>query len=1149
MRIRSQNYRLRAVHFLKCAVFFLVFSSYAKGPGTQGSDTGGRKSGITLQLKDRGIEEAFGLIEKHTDLRFSYDRNDLDKKIRLNKNFNRVGLEEILDYIGNTAHLEFRKVNNVINVIRLNHVRLTGNEFQERTITGVVTDPEGIPVPGANVVEIGTSAGTATDFDGNFTLKLTADHPKIRVSFIGYKTIEVAIGEAAHYNIVLREDAQALEGVVMVGYGTQKKADLTGAVSTISSEKLESRPLVNLGQGLQGLIPNLNVNLQNGRPGEGATFNIRGNTSINASSPLVLVDGVVMDPNLINPSDVESVTVLKDAASASIYGARAASGVILITTKRGQKNTPVQINYSSSYTVTRPTRMPDYLNSVDYIKMHREADRNGQISGGSTASTPFTERDLELATAYFNDPVNNSPVYVDPANPSRYRYVGNTDWIDVMYPGTAPMQEHKLSVSGGSEKTSYIASLGYMNQKGLLKVADDNFERYNAGLKVSTEATDWLDLNFSMSLNYTDNNRPNTASHGGTSSGWISGDLRPIMPVYHPDGNYSGQGSFTNMVAMAKLNGRWETTENDLWLTGGFVLKPFKNFRWTTDFTWNNYNYNDMRHYKEYPEYGVDGILLGTFPWTTPSSVREENSNDYYTALNSFMEYENTFGKHYVKGMIGYNQELKQVKSFSATARNLIDQEKPAINLNNDDRPGVGGRQSEWAISGAFFRANYVYDERYLLQVSGRYDGSSRFPKDNRFVFFPSVSAGWRISNETFFEPLKEKVNELKIRYSYGMLGNQDIEDSFGNYPYIPVMGTSRGGHIFDNQREVFVNPPGLVSSGFTWEKVSTHNFGLDVSAFKNRMHINFDWFIRDTRDMIIGAFPLPAILGTPPPVRNAADMRTKGWELSVAWSGGIGEDFSYNVGLALSDYMSTITKYDLNPESILSDRYEGQKRGEIWGYTTEGFFQSDDAAAQADQSRIWGGTWMAGDIQYKDLNGDGIIDFGDNTLDNPGDRSVIGNRTPRYQFGLNFSSNYKNFDFGFLFQGVGKRDVVVGDNTFWGFLSEWHVPMQHHKDYWTPENPDAYYPRLRFGGGGNFEAQTKYIQNAAYGRLKSITLGYSLPGEVLDKIGLYKLRLYVTGQNLFEITQLHKAFDPEIFEPREYPLNRGVSFGIQVGL
>ncbi|NQD69520.1 TonB-dependent receptor [Sphingobacterium shayense] len=1042
----------------------------------------------------------------------------------------------------NSSQLPLKKVQTGIN--------------QSRTVHGSVSDINGQPLSGISVLIKGSTKGTSTDIKGEFSLEIPNENSIIVFSSVGYKPLESSVKGKTEVNVILQALSSDLDEVVVVGYGTQKKVNLTGAVSTVSAKRLADRPISNLGQGLQGLVPNLNISSANGKAGTGSSFNIRGTGSINGgtAAPLVLVDGVQRDPNSIDPSDVESVTVLKDAAAAAIYGGRAAYGVILIQTKNPKSQTP-QINYSGEFTVSRPTKMAEYINSIDYIRMHREANRNGQ-DGGITASEGFTEEDSIRAAAYFFDPVNNLPVYIDPANPAKYRYVGNTDWIKEQYPGWEPMQRHNLSLQGGRGATSVIASLGYLQQKGLFKEAGQKYQRLNPSMKVNSDVTEWLTLTGNFAMTHISDREAAGVVTGGTSSGWISGDLRPIMPIRHPDGNFSGQGSFTNPFAVAANNGKRKRYSNDIWLTGGVKIKPLKNLSIDADYTWNAYNNFGQSHQIPFKEYGVDGILLGTFPWTSPASVSETIDNHNYFALNAFATYENTFAaKHYFKAMLGVNRESSKYKRLGVFANNLVDPTKPAINLNNDPRPLISGAENEWALLGTVFRLNYIFNNKYLVEVNGRYDGSSRFYPEKRTVFTPSVSVGWRLSEEKFMEGIKNVVNDLKIRGSYGELPNQgfnkDALYSVSNfYPYLATLPvTNSTGYIFGNQTGVSVGAPGLVSNDFTWEKSATTNFGLDFALLNNRLTGSFDVYERRTRDMLITGAPLPAVLGTAAPNQNAGTLITKGWELSLGWNDRIGEDLSYDILLSLSDNHAKLTKYPMNTTKLFNDWYQGKLDGEIWGFQTQSLFQSqEEVDAAPDQSKVWGGSWRPGDVRYVDLNGDGTIDFGNNTVSNPGDRKIIGNTTPRYSFGMNFGLNYKGFDFTMFLQGVGKRDTWISNSAFWGFTSEWNVPFVYAKDYWTPDNRDAYFPRLRFGNGGNSQMQTGYLQNAAYLRVKQLTLGYSLPEVWTEKVKLGRVRAYISGQNLLTFTKLFDAFDPEIFNFQDAPQARSVAFGLQLG-
>jgi TonB-linked SusC/RagA family outer membrane protein len=1031
--------------------------------------------------------------------------------------------------------------------LKVSSVKL-GSISQSINIKGKVTDENGKPLPGVTIKVKGSKQGTVSDANGAFFLKDVPEDAVLTAFYVGYTNIEVKASSTLTIKMI--QESGALNDVVVVGYGTQKKVNLTGAIASVDGKALESRPIANIGQGLQGLIPNLNITVGNGKPGSGSQFNIRGITSINGGTPLVLVDGVQMDPNLINPNNVENVTVLKDASASAIYGVRAAYGVVLITTKKGKKNTPAQVSYSFDYTITRPTRLPKTMNSIDYIKSFMEADKTGALSGGETADNPLTNLDLQKAQEYINNPTLANGAYPDPANPNKYRYVANTDWVKETYPGYAPQQQHNVSVSGGSENTTYIGSFGYLNQKGVLKAANQDYNKYNASLKLNSDIKPWLNLNVSMLLNRVDDDSPSGLDFNNGSIASVENlfnDSRAIMPVFNPDGHYAGQGDYSNVLHILNDNGRSITKSNDLWLTGGIELKPLKNVKIITDYTWNSYTYNNTLNTKAFGEYGVNGVSLGLYPWTATPKVFESNSNDRYVALNSYAQYENTFGaKHYFKAMVGYNQELKQTKAFNASVKNLINQDIPVINLNSDSKPNVGGSINEWAVSGSFFRLNYIYDDKYLFEINGRYDGTSRFARGNRYTFQPSFSAGWRLSQEGFFEPLKKVINEFKIRASYGTLGNQQLTNS---YPYIANMGSGIGSYIFGNQQQTIVSAPGLISANFSWEKVTSKNIGVDFGFLNNRLTGTFDYYIRQTKDMIVAGSPLPTVLGTAVPNQNAADLETKGFELSLGWKDHIGKDFTYNLVAALSDYSAVITRFN-NPNGLISNYYVGNKFGDIWGFETQGFYQSDADAAKVDNSAIWGGTWLAGDIQYKDLNGDGKITRGKGTLSDPGDQKVIGNSTPRYQYSLNTTFQYKNFDFTMFILGIGKRDIAVGGNFFWGYSSQYGAPTEALVgNYWTPENREAYFPRVRFSGGGNYLTQSKYLQSGAYLRMKQMTLGYTLPQSLLAKVKISRLRLYATAQNLFEFTKMYKNFDPEQFNRMDYALNRAFSFGLQIGL
>lgn len=1016
-------------------------------------------------------------------------------------------------------------------------------------IKGSVTSDSGEPLTGVTVKVSGGGNGTVTDIEGNFSVN-AAPGSLLTFSYTGFKPQTVKAQEGMQ--VVLQSSVNDLNEVVVVGYGTQKKANLTGAVASVNGNVLENRPISNIGQGLQGVVPNLNVSMgHGGAPGAGASFNVRGTTSLNGGEPLVLVDNVQMDANLVNPDDIESISVLKDAASAAIYGARAAYGVILITTKKGKLNSRPTVQFSASGYWQSPAVEMHNVNSLDYLKMIDIAYQN---SGGS--GHYFNPLVYEYTEKYVNG-TYDQPVFFDKSYSAfKYGYNGNTDWWNELYK-TSFSQIYNASISGGSQKTRYYVSLGSNNQGGILKATDEKYNKYNANINVTSELTPWMEVSAKIAHTYTTEMHPtggttamNNTAYSGLSaySGMMKSDLSPLMPVKHPDGHYAGQGNFTNPVAIQAQGGNARYRQNDLWMTAGVKLTPIKGLIVNADYTWNYYGWASTQHVRNFYDYTAVPGTENYYPWTNPSSVTRSNSDDYYSSFNAFAEYNLSLGNndHNMKFMVGYNQEKKRTQYYYAGRKDLIDPENPAINQAIGDM-AIDGNMGQWAVNGTFARFNYDYKGRYLLELNGRYDGSSKFKKGHRYQFFPSISAAWRLSEEKFFEGVKSWWDNMKLRVSYGSLGNQAVN---GNFPYLATYGiNTKYGALLGGGRPVAVFAPGLVSSSFTWETVNQIDFGFDAAFLRNRLSASFDWYRRNTKDMLTDGEVLPAVLGASVPRQNAANLKTVGWELSLEWNDRLANGLSYHVKGVLSDYQSTITKFN-NPTGLISQYYVGRKMNEIWGYVSNGLFQTEqEANAHANQSYLYGGKWTAGDVRFEDLDGNNKIDIGDNTLANPGDRKIIGNSTPRFAFGITAGLEYKGIDFEMFWQGIGKRDWFPGSGSaaYWGFTNEWQTPLTTSLDYWTPENTNAFFPRLGWANGGNRNTSTRYLQNASYCRLKNVTLGYTLPRNILDKIGVSRLRVYVTGENLLTFTSLIKAFDPETLNNMTYPINRKIAVGLNL--
>ena len=1096
---------------------------------------------VSINKKNVQLETVLNEIEHQTDYLFIYNNQvNVNKKVSLkakNQPVSKV-LEELLADSGITYSVEG-------NHIVLGKQTMAAAPQQSSTIRGKVIDTNGDPVIGANIVEKGTTNGTTTDVEGNFSINAKSGSTLV-ITFIGYVREEVKANAGRRMEIILQEDSETLEEVVVVGYGTMKKADLTGSVATVGSEVIEDRPLTNLGAGLQGAIANLNITSSSGAPGTGSSFNIRGTTNLSGGGPLVLVDGIEMDPNLINPQDVKDVTVLKDAASASIYGARAAFGVILITTKTGFVSQKPVVSLSANYSINVPTVHANYMNSMEYTQWMNDANTT------SNGSNYFDDITMEHVRNYYNDPVNNLPVFHHPDDAaSKYRYCGNTDWYEALNKKSYPMQQYNISVQGGSETAKYMTSAGMFQQDGISKWTDEDYKRFNVLQHVNYKVNNWLQVGLRATLSMVKMNTGPQNKYGSNSLGaTIPGDSRPLMPVYHPDGHfagYCGDGYFTNQAAWLSQGGSAEMRNNNMYATAFAKLNPFEGLEINFDYTYNYYNYSFKNHVREYIDYDADGNQGSIFPHTSPNQVSYNKRESQYDVFNAYATYKKKINKvHALEGMIGFNQENATYKGVGLSRNNLIANDIPFLNLATGDR-STSDYMNQWAIRGAFFRLFYAYDDKYLVQVNGRYDGSSRFPKDDRFAFFPTFSLGWRLSQEKFWKPIAHIVNDFKIRGSYGALGNQVLLQG-GNdmyYPYISTYTTGEVGYLFSGEKQMGVYAPGLVSDQLTWETVKQWDLGFNFSMFDSKLTGEFDYYVRTTEDMLTKSKTLPSILGVSEPQMNAADLRTSGWEVALTWKSALQNGLAYSATLSLSDYQAEITKYD-NPTKNLSDNYyEGKKLGEIWGFVTDGLFQSDEEASSWNQSKIVGYTQYAGDIKFADLNGDGEVTRGENTVNNSGDLKIIGNETPRYNFGIRGTAEYKGFDFTLFFQGTMKRDIIPSKTFYLShYTSEWSVPQKMNYDYWREDNRDAFFPRARMNGSAVNENQTRFMLNGAYIRCKQLALGYTIPKYITEKAKISKLRVYFNADNLFEFSGMPDTFDPELATVNAYPFIRSFSFG-----
>ena len=1041
---------------------------------------------------------------------------------------------------------------------------------KDNTISGLVKDNEGEPLPGVSVaVKAGESiSGVVTDINGKYQLK-ASPNATIEFSFIGFKSIQQQVGNRKVINVTLEIDNQMLEEVVVVGYGTQKKVNLTGSVSVIDSKAFVSVPVANAVQALQGQVPGLNIySNKGGGLNQEQSINVRGIGTIGEGSTgdaLILIDGMEADIFSVNPQDIESISVLKDAAASSIYGSRAPFGVVLVTTKKGKAG-KAQINYNNSFRLSSPINMPSSLDSYTYALFFNDAGYNSGWGSYNWVSQTRLQRIkdyMDGKISYTTIPLNGSNTWADGYQEGN----DNIDYYNLFFKKNVFAHEHNFSVNGGTDKIQYYLSANYLDQDGTLRMGEDYSKRYTMSAKISAQLSRAVSLSSNTRFVRNDFVQPTHMNDSFFSD--IGRQCWPVKPLYDPNGNL-----FDDHVQQMKNGGR--KTERNTWLYQQFnlTIEPIKGWRLIGDLS---YRYNTQYAHEDLltiSQIGVDGVTK-VRSWDENSSVSESSFASDYFNVNLYTDFEKTFAKsHHLKALAGFQAEANNYRNIWAQKIGITYPGKPTINtstgIDKDGKviaPNVSGGHNRWSTAGFFGRVNYDFQEKYLVEANLRYDGSSRFRSDDRWGFFPSASLGWNIAREEFFQPATRIMNTLKLRASYGSLGNQNTT---ALYPTYTVMGTGTSDKwLMNGVKPNIAWAPALVSYDLTWEKIRTWNVGIDIGLFNNRLTGSFDYFIRNTNDMVGPSEKLPATLGIAVPPSNNTDLRTAGWELELMWKDRLQNGLNYSLRFTLADSRTKITRYS-NPSGLIDSFYEGKYCGEIWGYETIGIARTDDEMAEHVGSLVNGGQsalgqdWQAGDIMYSDLNEDGKIDAGARTLDNHGDLKRIGNSTPRYNVGIDLSADWKGFDFRMFWQGTLKRDYFQGSYYFWGANGSqgywFSTALKGHEDYFRNDessplgvNLNSYYPRPLLNTNKNQQCQTKYLQNAAYMRLKNLQIGYTLPRKIVQKMGVQNLRFFASGENLLTITDLVKFFDPETIESGSfahgyaYPLSRTYAFGLNI--
>lgn len=992
-----------------------------------------------------------------------------------------------------------------------------GNLFaQTSVLKGTISDEVGI-LPGVSILVQGTQNGTASDPNGNFQINVEKGQSVV-FSILGYESQTIKYSGQQNIKVVLKPAPFSLNETVIVGYAVQKKATLTGSVASISGKELNSRSVASLSTALQGKLPGVTVQQSSGQPGaDGSNIRIRGIGSINSTTfPLVLVDGIETGINQVDMNTVESISVLKDAASASIYGSRASNGVILITTKRGKAGT-ISTNYNGYSTLQRPTNMPSVLSAYEYLQSELNAFDNAGIS------IPPSQRTQQ-------EQIIEDQRTLKPDNWNRY----DTDWRKETMKDYALMQNHNVTISGGSDKLSFFGSGSYLGQDGL--IPNNNYNRTNILLNADAKLLPWMTFSLNTSLRQSNELTPGLNSPKSIISKSLY--LLPTLSAARElDGNWGYGKNGDNPTAEANASGENKTKGSESVISGTLTLTPIKDFEILGQYSLRTVTNRDRSLVTPYTV-SLKGNVLGIYP--AQDGLTESWSQtvrNYYRLQTS---YEKKISKHTAKLLLGFQAEDNNNSSFFG-AKNNFNLGRYYLSNGEGKSATSGGGASSWAMMSGYGRINYNFDQKYLLEVNGRYDGSSRFTESNRWGFFPSASAGWIISEENFMSKTKKVIDLLKLRVSYGILGNQDI----GNYPYTATINTGYGYYLGDAKTLVDgVAQVALSNSDITWERSKQFDVGVDLSMFKNKLSLTADYYIKKIDNMLL-RFPLPYYAGQQPAFTNAGDMENKGWEIALGYRDKI-RDFTYGINVSVNDNRNKITNLNgLNSQD--KSQVVGYPNNGVWGYLSDGYYT--DAADVAASPRL-SNSARPGFVKYKKIfEGAGV----DPLLIDSRDQVYLGDPFPHYEYGVNLTAGWKNFDFTAFIQGIGQRSAFLSGVGLKPFANGSNL-FRHQLDSWTPTNQNAEYPILvpEANSGDNFVRSDKWVRNAFYSRLKNVVLGYTIPKQISQKLKLSNVRLYISGQNLFTISKFYDGYDPEVsyggsLGGEFYPIMQTYTFGLNV--
>jgi TonB-linked SusC/RagA family outer membrane protein len=1090
---------------------------------------------VTKQFRNASLKSVLKEVERQTNMSFLYKGDEIGSNKKITAKFEKASLRKVLDTVlGSDVTYEIQ--NNIVTIHKSNRPqpqqKLQGNGAagSSKLVRGTITDANGEPVIGAAVKATGTNEATVTDADGNFQITAPVNGT-LEVSYLGFTDQRIRVGGRQSISITMKEDQKQLDEVVVIGYGTTTRRSITGAVDQVKSDMLEDRPVANVTQALQGASPNLIIQRKSYNPnGENNNINIRGISTTNSNSPLIVIDGLVSGDgalNDLNPNDIENISVLKDAGAAAIYGSRSSNGVILVTTKKGHLNEGTKIRLSSSVGWEDPDILFTPVKGYQNATLKNLALTN---AGMSPEFTPAEIRDL-------------------------YDHQSEESWFLPQIFRTALQQSHNLSISGGSQKTTYMVSAGYYNQESnYVGNGDFGIQRYNLRSNITTEIGRFK---VQALLAFTRNNSISTT---GSS---LEIDAERVAPYYYYKMKENGKYLLNDVLSEFNPLGSLEAGGRNKYRNNDFVANLNAEFKIIDGLKLRGVFGADVGGQHRYTRthkvpYYYDSTQDKPSRYANEKFYTDDwNYDSYMINTQLLLDYNKTFGDHTFTGLFGVTNE-----SYTASGNEIrVDYPNEDLGTSSSDDAviTIGGgsfvtpeNSTRTSITSVLGRLGYNYQEKYYAEFNFRYDGSSKFASKNRWGFFPSLSLGWRISSEPWMKQYQERVGDMKVRGSYGVLGNQTI----GTYDRYTTYNMYANTYAYNNQT--------VTGAGFTlgsedlkWEKTRTLNLGFDATFLKNTLNVSFDYFYKRTVDILMKPV-VPSVFGTSQSMDNLGEVSNRGWELSINYRLKTG-DFVHNFTGNIGDSFNKLEKFPEKEQITSSDEIYFLKRvgvplGSYYGYKTDGLFQSyEEIEASAVPVGV---TVQPGDVKYVDRNKDGIIDSKD--------RFILGNAFPRYTFGFTYSVNWKGLDFSLFAQGVGKRDMMVRGELMEPFHSNYsYVIFKHQLDFWTPTNTDAKYPRLTAPGSASSAnnwrlASDNYMLNGAYLRLKNITLGYTVPRVWTSKVGIEKLRVYVTGQNL--LTFSHNSFiDPESSEfnnrmgsggansARNYPTLKYYGFGLDV--